>query len=277
MTPTARPDAASRIAALPRLWVVVLLVVGALDLAVVASGPARGLGGLDPGALGPLVSQLPDRVLVEDGTLVARAAVRSGPDQAIVVDPAATTDGATTSAGRSTLVLAADGLTIVSGGERWTVPYSGSLHADELGALLTGWERAQRGPALAFAAMSGVLAAALATAVLTFGVRLAAPLGRSGVPRARDALAWWAVSLAGTSTVAATAVVATGGRAGGTLALAATCAVAAVGVCELAARRRPRAPAARSGVHGPDVHAAGSPGSSTPVPIAPAPPAPVAS
>ncbi|VTR76180.1 ATP-binding cassette domain-containing protein [Cellulomonas hominis] len=206
MAPGPRPGPAARIAALPRLWVVLLLAVGALNLAVVSSAPAHGLEGLRPADLAPLVAALPDPVLVADGSLVAAATTRSDAHHAVVVDPTTTVADAQPPAGTSAVVLAGDGLALLSGGDRWTVPYAGSLHASELGALLAGWEQAQRGPTLAFAVMSGVLAATLATAVLTFGMRLAAPPGRAGAPRSPAVIRWWSVCLAGASTVAATSV-----------------------------------------------------------------------
>lgn len=231
---------ADRLAALWLPWVAALLLVAALDLAVVTARPADGPGDLRTAELAPLVAELPDGELVRDGALVAADVVVTGATHAVAVAGGATAADSTLAGGLPGLLLAGDGLALVSGDARWTVPWVGDLRTDDLRVLLAGWEHAQRGPALGFAVLSGVLAAALSTAVLMVAVRLAGGSGRgrrplrAALPRPRVVIAWWAVSLAGASTCAAAVAAATAGRVAGTPALVTTCALAAAAVGALA-------------------------------------------
>ncbi|RMI03750.1 hypothetical protein, partial [Cellulomonas triticagri] len=177
---------AARLTALPRPWVAVLLVVAALDLAVVAAGTVRGAPDLAAG-VAPLAAGLGSMTLVEDGALVAADVVVTTDDHALVVDGAARTATAVAPGGRSSaVVLAGDGLVLVAGRDRWAVPYAGSLTAPELRTLLAGWPRAQRDAALGDAVVTGALVTALSSAVLALGVRLGARLiAGAVVPRPR--------------------------------------------------------------------------------------------
>lgn len=229
--PSAGPTA--RLAALPRSWIAALLLVAALNLAVVAAVTAAHATQARTAGFAPLVAALDGADLVRGGALVHGAAVRTGEEHTLLVDPSAaagTADGFDT---RLALVLAGDGIAIVDGDQRWTIPYDaddGALTAGELVALLAGWNAAQRVPALAFAVLTGLLTTALSAAVLALGVRFA---GR-GTITARAALAWWSVALAGTGVVAATAVLVTDGAVGRTAALASTLVAATLAFCLLA-------------------------------------------
>jgi len=239
---------AARLAALPRSWIAVLLLVAALNLAVVAAVTAAHATQARTAGFAPLVAALGGADLVRGGTLVHSEAVLTGEDHTLLVDPSAAAETADGFDTRLALVLAGDGVAIVDGRQRWTIPYEpddGALTADELVALLAGWDAAQRVPALAFAVLTGLLTTTLSAAVLALGVRFA---GRGIVP-ARAALAWWSVALAGTGVVAATAVLVTDGAAGRTAALAGTLVAATLAFCLLAltevCRRMPDA-----GAHG---------------------------
>jgi hypothetical protein len=238
---------ADRLAALRLPWIAALLVVAALDLAVVTARPADGPGGLRTAELAPLVAELPDAELVRDGVLVADDVAVTGATHAVAVAGGAIAADGTLPGGLPGLVLAGDGLALVSADARWTVPWAGDLRTDDLRVLLAGWEHAQRGPALGYAVLSGVLAATLSTAVLMVAVRLAGGTGRgrrpprAPLPRPRVVIAWWAVSLAGASTCAAAVAAATTGRVAGTPALVTTCALAtaAVGALAVTSARSP--------------------------------------
>lgn len=239
---------ALRVAALPRAWVAVLLLVAALDLAVVGAAGAGGPAART-GALAPLVAALDGDVLVRDGVLVAAPEVRTADGHALVIDPAAATATADPGPGtRSALVLAGDGLALVDRDARWTVPYSGSLDAADLQGLLAGWEQAQRGPAVMFATLTGVLATVLGTAVLGMAVLMTSrAAGWGGLRRRlgrlaslhgmglREAVTWWSASLATAGTASATVRLVSGGDGPPpALALAATFAIATVGTGLLA-------------------------------------------
>lgn len=224
---------AVRVTRLPRAWVAVLLVVAALDLAVVAAGTAGSTTAATTG-LAPLVAGLGDATLVRDGVLVASDAVRATAAHALVVDAAAQAATATVPGDGDALVLAGDGLALLVGGDRWTVPYAGSLTAPDLHALLAGWHDAQRATAVLAALLTGALATTLSTAVLALGVRLGGRRAGRTAPRTRDVVARWSVALAAAATVAATAVLGTGVTGRGT-ALAVTFAAATCGVCLLTA------------------------------------------
>lgn len=233
---------AARLTALPRPWVAVLLVVAALDLAVVAAGTARGAPDLAAG-VAPLAAGLGPATLVEDGALVAADTVVTSDDHALVVDGAARTATAAAPGGRaSAVVLAGDGLVLVAGRDRWTVPYAGSLTAPELRTLLAGWPGAQRGAALGEAVVTGALVTALSSAVLALGVRLGSRLAAGAVvPRPRDLLARWSVSLVLATTAAALLVLVLGpGGVGRAVALGGTLAAATAGTCLLSVLDRPR-------------------------------------
>ncbi|MCG7288140.1 hypothetical protein MHY85_19465, partial [Cellulomonas sp. ACRRI] len=269
---------AALVAGMPRAWVAVLLVVAALDLAVVVAGTgtrtAEAATGIAPlvasiadagavadgaalgdgtavadGTAGTRGAASADRALVADGALVADDVVLATDAHALVVDRAAEAASVPAPGDRDALVLAGDGVALLVGGERWTVAYAGSLTAADLHALLAGWQEAQRGTALLAAVLTGALTAALATAVLALGARSAGRLARGRQPAGprragpslppRDALAWWAASLAVASTAAAAVVLATGGAPGRTPTLAATLVAATAGVCLLAAAVRP--------------------------------------
>ncbi|WP_158372308.1 hypothetical protein [Cellulosimicrobium cellulans] len=204
---------ATLLTGMPRAWVAVLLVVAALDLAVVVAGTgtrtaeaatgiaplvagiadarvvadgtapadgtalADGTAGAD-GAAATRGAVLADRALVADGALVADDVVLATDAHALVVDRAAEAASVPAPGDRDALVLAGDGLALLVGGERWTVAYAGSLTAADLHALLAGWEEAQRGTALLAAVLTGALTVALATAVLALGARYAGRLAR---------------------------------------------------------------------------------------------------
>lgn len=228
----------ARVAALPRVWVGVLLLVAALDLAVVVAATGRGGPGAGAARIAPLVAGLgAGTPLVSDGMLVAGPGTWSDGTHVLVVDPAAhaatvTAPEVANGAARTALVLTSDGLVVLDDDRRWTRPYSGSLTSTGLHALLAGWQDATRGPVLLLAVLTGVLATALSSAVLLLAVRLAARPVRVAVPP-RHVLAWWAASLALASTLAAV-VVPTSGTDSLAIALGATLAVATLGVCGLA-------------------------------------------
>lgn len=271
-----RRPLAALLRGLPRVWVAALLVVAALDLAVVATATG-GRTAEAATAIAPLVTRLAPGPLVVDGALVADDVALVAEAHALVVDGTAEAATVSVPGGHDALVLAADGVALLVSGDRWTVAYAGSLSPADLHALLAGWEEAQRGTAVLAAVLTGALTAALATAVLALGVRhggrLAGSRRASGAPTLppRDALAWWAVSLAAASTGAAAVVLGTGGAVGGTPTLVATLVAATVGVCALAATSARAAP--RATVPGPTTPA---PETRPDPPAVPADPAPTA-
>ncbi|MET0432677.1 MAG: hypothetical protein ABW025_00820, partial [Cellulomonas sp.] len=100
------------LAGLPRPWVAALLVVAALDLAVVAAGTGARTVEAATG-IAPLVADLDPGTLVADGVLVADDVALVTDTHALLVDGGAGAATAAAPAGRDALVLAGDGVALL--------------------------------------------------------------------------------------------------------------------------------------------------------------------